>query len=210
METCKCDGLFFRHSEAHPSRGTEKSLTDARTADRGEGSSLHTEIVMNTSCLLLSVVLFAPAQGDPTKAPPATENAEPAPGNEARNRQTSSNNLKQLALAVHSYHDVHGKMPADVMGKDGKPILSWRVLLLPYMEEDRLYKEFKLDEPWDSKHNLPLLERMPRVLQSPRVTLKAKGYTVYQGFSGPLAVFRPGQPLRMAGVTDGTSNTILA
>jgi Protein of unknown function (DUF1559) len=182
--------------------------------------------------LLLTAIAFAVvvalgpatlAQPDPTKVLPGTEQAEPAidPAKlagdrelrvrDARNRETSSNNLKQLGIAVHNYHATYNKLPADIVGKDGKPLLSWRVLLLPYLEEDKLYKEFKLDEPWDSRHNHPLLERMPKVLQSPRVTLKAKGYTVYQGFSGPNAVFRPGQPpLRFAGFPDGTSNTILA
>jgi hypothetical protein len=178
--------------------------------------------------VVLAVVAPAPtvlAQPDPTKAAPGTENAEPAldPARVARepalrvrdasNRLTSSNNLKQLALAVHNYHDANGKLPADVVGKDGKPILSWRVLLLPYLDEEKLFKQFRLDEPWDSQHNLPLLEKMPAVLRSPRVSLKGKGYTVYQGFSGPNALFRPGQrPFRLVEVAgaDGTSNTILA
>jgi Protein of unknown function (DUF1559) len=162
------------------------------------------------------------AQPDPTKAPPATETAEPAidPAKlagdnalrvrDARNRVASANNLKQLGIAVHEYHTTYRKLPGDIVGKDGKPLLSWRVLLLPYVEELALYKQFRLDEPWDSKHNLPLLEKMPAVLRSPRVALKGKGYTVYQGFSGQNAVFRPGQPaLTIAGFPDGLSNTIL-
>src|SRR5688572_9177285 len=72
-------------------------------------------------------------------------------------RQQSSNNLKQLALALHNYHDTIGKMPQDIVDKDGKPLLSWRVHLLPYMEEDHIYKQFKLDEPWDSTTNKALL-----------------------------------------------------
>src|SRR5262245_62847903 len=104
-------------------------------------------LTLSLAALALVAVLASsravPAQPDPTKAPPATEQAEPAidPAKlasdnalrvrDARNRVASSNNLKQLAIAVHAYHDAHGKMPADIVGKDGKPRLSWRVLLLP-------------------------------------------------------------------------------
>ena len=69
--------------------------------------------------------------------------------------------------------------------KNGKPLLSWRVQLLPFLEYAELYNQFKLDEPWDSENNLKLLEKMPSTFASPRVKVKNKGYTVYQGFVGP-------------------------
>src|SRR5438045_1511259 len=76
-------------------------------------------------------------------------------------RLTSSNNLKQIALAFHSFHDTYGGMPAAaICDKAGKPLLSWRVAILPWIEEGALYKQFKLDEPWDSKHNKALLKKM--------------------------------------------------
>src|ERR1700694_3210717 len=63
---------------------------------------------------------------------------------------------------MHAIHDTEGRFPpAVVYGKDGKPLLSWRVLILPHMNQDELYKQFKLDEPWDSANNLPLLAKMP-------------------------------------------------
>jgi hypothetical protein len=128
-----------------------------------------------------------------------------------RNQDVSSKNLMNIGLAMHSYHDAHGKLPADVVDKNGKVLLSWRVLLLPYLEQDNLYKKFRLNEPWDSKHNKKLLAEMPKVFNSPRVTLKHKGYTVYQGFSGAGALFRPGKPgLSLVQVPDGTSNTLMA
>src|SRR5262249_31404548 len=122
------------------------------------------------------------------------------------------------------------KLSGDVLGKDGKPLLSWRVQLLPYIEEERskdflapppavpkkgplepLFKQFKLHEPWDSKHNLALLDRMPAVFASPRVSVKRKGYTVYQVFTGPEAVFHAGKARFGIGtVPDGTSNTLFA
>src|SRR5262249_41965572 len=70
----------------------------------------------------------------------------------------------QVAPAMHYYHDVMGAFPgAAICDKTtGKPLLSWRVAILPYIEEDNLYKQFRLDEPWNSEHNLKLLEKMPK------------------------------------------------
>src|SRR5205814_6093315 len=72
-------------------------------------------------------------------------------------RMRSANNLKQLMLAMHNYHDVYGRFPADIRDKDGKPLLSWRVHILPFIEQVNLYKQFRLDEPWDSEHNKKLI-----------------------------------------------------
>ena len=87
---------------------------------------------------------------------------------DAARRAQSMNNLKQFALAMHNYHDTNGKFPAaSSFDKDGKPLLSWRVHVLPYLEQAELYKQFHLDEPWDSEHNKKLIEKMPNVLASP-------------------------------------------
>lgn len=80
---------------------------------------------------------------------------------------------------MHIYHDVNKTLPPAVHSKDGKPLLSWRVLVLPYIEEDKLYREFHLDEPWDSPHNKKLLSRMPAVLRSPLSNIADQGRTVY-------------------------------
>jgi hypothetical protein len=127
------------------------------------------------------------------------------------NRTTSSNNLKQIILAVHNYDSANGYLPGDILDKDGKPLLSWRVQLLPYVEQSELYKKFKLDEPWDSKNNRPLAEKIPKVFASPRVKVKGKGYTVYQIFTGPAALFDKGKPrFKLPAIPDGTSNTLFA
>jgi hypothetical protein len=128
----------------------------------------------------------------------------------AINQSLSTRNLRHIGLAVHNYHDAHGRMSADITDKAGKPILSWRVLLLPYLEQDKLYKEFKLDEPWDSKHNKKLLAKMPDVFRSPRVRVRDRSNTVYQVFTGREALFGRGVVARLATISDGTSNTILA
>src|SRR5262245_18888701 len=59
--------------------------------------------------------------------------------------------------AIHNYEANYGYLPADIRGADGKPLLSWRVALLPYLEQDGLYRRFQLNEPWDSEHNLKVL-----------------------------------------------------
>jgi len=70
--------------------------------------------------------------------------------------------LGDLAKAMHHYHEKHGRLPpAAVYSKDGVPLLSWRVLLLPYLGQEELFRQFKLDEAWDSPHNLRLLPQMP-------------------------------------------------
>jgi hypothetical protein len=128
----------------------------------------------------------------------------------ARNEAISKNNLSQLGIALHNYYATHKRLPADVTDKKGKALLSWRIALLPYLEQDKLYRQFKLDEPWDSKHNAALLEKMPDIFRSPRVKVKSKGNTVYQVFTGPNAVFGRAAPLNLTSISDGTSNTIFA
>ncbi len=83
-------------------------------------------------------------------------------------RHQSANNLKYLGIAMHNYHDTYGSLPpAVVTDRDGRPLYSWRVLLLPFMEEKRLYEKFDLTQPWDSETNRPLAEFVPGILQSP-------------------------------------------
>ena len=84
-------------------------------------------------------------------------------------RKTSSlNNMRQLLLACHNYAAMRNSIPAAYsMDPQGKPLLSWRVHVLPYLEEQALYDQFKLDEPWDSPHNRKLIEKMPKVFENP-------------------------------------------
>jgi hypothetical protein len=115
-------------------------------------------------------------------------------------------------MALHSYHERHGRLPpAVVYGEDGAPLLSWRVLILPFLEQGELYKEFRLDEPWDGPHNKKLLARMPSVFtpfdgsSPPR-----PGTTFYQVFVGQGAAFEGRQGLRFReDFPDGISNTVL-
>jgi prepilin-type N-terminal cleavage/methylation domain-containing protein len=134
---------------------------------------------------------------------------------EAAARSTSSNNLKQIALAVHNYNDAYqGRLPAHaIYSKDGRtPLLSWRVAILPFVEANDLYRQFRLDEPWDSEHNKKLIPLMPKVYLAPNAPpTKEPGLTYYQVFVGGGAVWNkgpvpPGLPRTFV---DGTANTIL-
>jgi hypothetical protein len=128
---------------------------------------------------------------------------------QAAARAQSQNNLKQLGLAMHNYHDVNNALPsAAVCDKKGKPLLSWRVTILPYLEQNELYKEFKLDEPWDSEHNKKLIKLMPKTYMLPSAPTK-EGETYYRIFYGKDAGFDLIQPLKFSSFTDGLSNTML-
>lgn len=127
---------------------------------------------------------------------------------EAARRSQTQNHLKQCALAAHFYHDAHNQFPqAANYDDEGKPLLSWRVHLLPYLEHGHLYEQFKLDEPWDSPHNIQLLDRMPDVFRNPNVDEENK--TVYLAVSGEGTVFPGNQKIGFRDIIDGTSNTAM-
>ena len=125
----------------------------------------------------------------------------------AARRSQSMNNSKQMMLALHNYAAVHGSLPAQASyDKNGKPLLSWRVHILPYIEQNELYEQFHLDEPWDSPHNKRLISQMPPVFQSPSVPA-ADGKTVYLAVAGEGMMFGK-QAKGFAEITDGLSNTV--
>jgi hypothetical protein len=128
---------------------------------------------------------------------------------QAAARISSQNNLKQIVLACLNYETAYGHFPHDITDKNGKPLLSWRVAILPFVEQDNLYKQFKLDEPWDSEHNKPLSQAAVKVFESPQADPTPPGMTHYKAFVGPGTAFERGKPLKILDFTDGTSNTIL-
>ena len=134
-------------------------------------------------------------------------------------RMSSMNNLKQIALALHNFHDTHrGFPPRYSTDGNGKPLLSWRVYLLPYLEQGPLFEQFKLDEPWDSEHNKKLIAMMPPVYASPSTPLEP-GKTTYLTIAAKDGILQGpnngenGKTYpRTTGfrdVLDGTSNTVM-
>ncbi len=131
---------------------------------------------------------------------------------EGTQRNEAHNKLDTLAKAMHNYaaeHQFH--LPRVANSRPGEPGgLSWRVALLPYLGEEELYREFHLDEPWDSPHNLALLPRMPDVFKPVRNYRKAY-HTHYQVIGGTAGLFRDNRAPHLIKDTrpNGTSNTLL-
>lgn len=129
---------------------------------------------------------------------------------EAARRTQSSNNLRQIGLALHMYHDTHKAFPGRAnLDPQGKPLLSWRVHILPFVEQAALYERFHLDEPWDSPHNRELIPLMPQLYRNPSGN-PPPGRTNYLAPSGNGMLFAGNQGRRIQEIPDGTSNTIMA
>jgi hypothetical protein len=131
---------------------------------------------------------------------------------EASARISSANNLKEMTLAMNSYSDANGQLPS-VGPRDprtGKSALSWRVALLPYIEQGNLYNQFNLDEPWDGPNNSRLIPLMPKTYALPGDTATQPGYTHYRVFVGGGAPFNNEFNSHIpASFPDGMTNTIL-
>ena len=112
---------------------------------------------------------------------------------ESHRRLVATYQLKRMSLGLRNYHDAfRGFPPQAIADPQGKPLLSWRVAILPFCEESALHKEFHLDEPWDSPHNLTLLERMPEDYRSPWEHDPRSTKTRYVALVGPGTVFPGG------------------
>jgi hypothetical protein len=122
----------------------------------------------------------------------------------------SMNNLKMLALSWHNFHDTQHHFPAvGTYDAAGRPLLSWRVQLLPFVDL-ALYKQFRLDEPWDSEHNRKLIPKMPEVFRSPPSKhRRAEGLATYQVVVGEHTAFPERAEITYKQFTDGVSRTIL-
>ena len=124
-------------------------------------------------------------------------------------RTLSVNNLRNIAIALHGYHDTYKRLPpAVVRDQEGKPLYSWRVLILPWLEYAHLYNAFHLDEPWNSPHNKALAERTPPCYYTLKFPNDPDATTRYQVFTGP------GTAFERAGLTwndfpDGVAETVL-
>jgi prepilin-type processing-associated H-X9-DG protein len=120
------------------------------------------------------------------------------------------NNLRQIAMAMHNYHATNNTFPRAVsLDEKGKPLLSWRVAILPYIGQQALYNKFNHEEPWDSAHNKALLKEMPATYSCPNRVNPEPFTTTYQVLVGKNAMFEKDQDVGVVDVTDGTSNTLL-
>lgn len=136
-------------------------------------------------------------------------------------RTYSLNQLTIIAIGLLSYENTNKGLPASYnTDGEGRPLLSWRVHLLPYLEQQTLYNQFHLDEPWDSPHNKTLIELMPQIYRSP-FSDSPLGYTTYLGNAVDEGLFsKPDGPMKdsrdypkagftMADCTDGTIDTLI-
>ncbi len=128
---------------------------------------------------------------------------------EASENAVAMNNLKQIGIALFNYESVYQHFPpAATLGKKGKKLLSWRVAILPFLEQDNLYKQFKQDEAWDSDNNKKWSEVSIKTYMDPRADLKP-GHTNYKAPVGNGAIFDLVKGRKIAEVTDGLSNTLM-
>ncbi|MDR0328503.1 MAG: DUF1559 domain-containing protein [Planctomycetaceae bacterium] len=145
---------------------------------------------------------------------------------ESARRMQCSNQTKQIVLAIYNYHDAYDALPPlYTVDADGKPLHSWRVLLLPFLEQAQLYESIRLDEPWDSEYNKRFHDKMPSYYKCPSCPENGCCYSALTGSVEAVnegGVFMPpGQagfaPATKAGyrgdtsfatITDGMSNTI--
>jgi prepilin-type processing-associated H-X9-DG protein len=128
---------------------------------------------------------------------------------EAARRANCSNQLKQIGLAMHNYNDVNGAFPpAYVADANGKPMHSWRVLILPYMEQGQIYNRYDQTQAWDSDANRQLLSEMPSTYQCPSAGQGGQN-TSYVVVQGKETIFDGATPCKISSITDGTSNTIM-
>jgi hypothetical protein len=130
-------------------------------------------------------------------------------GHEAARRTQCKNNLKMIALALYSYHDAYKAFPpAYTVDENGQRLHSWRTLILPWMEQNDLYKKIDLSKPWDHPVNAGAFKTTPHTFRCPSFELPADS-TTYLAVVGENACFHPTKPRAISEITDGTSNTLM-
>lgn len=129
---------------------------------------------------------------------------------EAARRTQCANNLKQIGLAMHNYHDTYNMFPpAFTVDENGNPLHSWRVLLLPFLEQAALYDQFDLNEPWDSPQNRAAAAFMPATYGCPSSPDTSSQSPNYMVINGPGMLFNGPTQTATREISDGTSNTLM-
>ena len=129
---------------------------------------------------------------------------------QAAMRAPCNSNLQRIGVAMQAYHAKHGSFPpAYVPDENGRPVHSWRVLILPYLGEQALYDQYDFDEPWDGPNNMLLADRMPAVYGCPASFTGFSSRTTYMMVVGPGTISDGPGTTRLDDVADGPSETIL-
>lgn len=135
---------------------------------------------------------------------PAVRNARPA-----AYRAQCSNNLKQLALALHAYESAyHALPPAYTVDANGKPLHSWRILILPYLEQQPLYDTIDLSKSWDDPVNAAAYKTKLSVFHCPSATCP-EDHTTYLAIVAPSGCFHHTEPRQLAEISDGLPETLM-
>ncbi len=137
-------------------------------------------------------------------------------------RTQCKNNLQQIALAILSYHDEYGTLPpACVLDDDGRPAHSWRVLILPYLDEESLalYEQYRFDEPWNGPNNSELAKQIPETYRCPSFVRNHEDHEIaateigqltnYVAINDPEGLFDGARSVSNSDATDGFSHTIM-
>ncbi|WP_425616718.1 DUF1559 domain-containing protein [Anatilimnocola sp. NA78] len=182
-----------------PATSSLPGYTSGPPAKKGGGAMLWVAIILGVGfgglfcCGILTALLLPAVQAS----------------REAARRMQSSNNLKQLALALHNYADTHGTLPpAVVTDENGKPLYSGRVLLLPFMEQSALYDQFDKSKAWDSPENMGLSQSSIKAFLDPSNPNNNPTRSDYVFVTGPGTAFEGNKSAKFMDITDGLSNTL--
>jgi hypothetical protein len=166
--------------------------------DQGGATLTHREAITTLTSPVVAGALAA------MLAPTIAESLESA------KRTNCLNNLRRIAAGIHGFlRSANGFPTPAILSQDGKPLLSWRVAILPYLGYQELFDKFKKDEPWDSPHNKALLNEMPSAYSCSSQPKNQPFATNYRMLVGKNALFEEREQVRIAAVTDGTANTIM-
>jgi prepilin-type processing-associated H-X9-DG protein len=128
---------------------------------------------------------------------------------EPARRMQCGNNLKQIALALQNYHDVYNSFPpAYTVDANGKPLHSWRTLILPFNEQKALYDKIDLSKPWDDPANREANKARVPSYDCPS-TEYPTGHTAYLAVVAPNGCFNGSEARTIAEITDATASTLL-
>lgn len=151
-------------------------------------------VLVVCSIVAILIVLFLPFRRD---------------ARQAARRTQCSNNLKRIAFALHNYAEVNRALPpAYTVDDSGRPLHSWRTLILPYLDQQELFEAIDLTKTWDDPVNAQASETSLSVFRCPSATIP-DSHTTYVGLKGINSCFHPDRPRPFSEITDGISQTAM-